>query len=213
MNKVNMDILTEINIKKEAIEEVGEFEVLLEDGEIYLSPETLSLAYIVQNEDGRWEVYTNSGHMYRAYDSKAQAQKKAYAMHMWGKKQLEQGVIGNYDAGPPEEGKITPRKHEKVEKQNWGSWQDKPREKKFTMDKMVTDDKGKGSSSSFLPEKEQEMEQGKKNEDANEGLPVNKNAPIPELSTDDEHPPDEIEAIPLLKGGKILKEFILFRLS
>lgn len=217
-NNINVDILTEMNIKKEAIEEVEDFKVLLEDGEIYISPETLSLAYIIQNEDGRWEVYTNSGHMYRAYDSKAQAQKKAYAMHMWGKKQLEQGIIGNYDAGPPEEGKITPRKHEKVEKKNWGSWQDKPREKKFAMDKMdnmATGGRKKksqsGDNSFILPEKEQEVENGNNDNNEDEKMLNNSNMPIPELSVDDEHPPEEIETIPLLQNGKILKEFILFR--
>lgn len=65
--------------------ELQEFENLLEDGYINILPDSISLAYVLQNDNGLWEVYTNSGFKVGEFQDKTLAIKKATSMRLYAK--------------------------------------------------------------------------------------------------------------------------------
>ena len=81
-----MDTL--VNVKDMIEPEYKEFEILLEEGEIDVSHDAISLAYVLPSPNG-YEVYTNSGYKVGTYDDADLARRKAFSMRMYTKKMME----------------------------------------------------------------------------------------------------------------------------
>lgn len=72
------------------IDDMTDFDALLQEGGIYISPETLSLGYMAQDDNTKeWEVYTNNGSKYKGNLTKEEAERKIMALQIWGQCQKQ----------------------------------------------------------------------------------------------------------------------------
>ena len=141
------------------ISEYKEFEILLEEGEIDISPDAISLAYVLPSPNG-YEVYTNSGYKVGTYDDEDLARRKAFSMRMYTKKMMERDK-GTYN---PETGK-SPKGREKaknLEKQDYRV-QEKLNVKPVQPVNKAIEDRSVKKGSKEIPENPEDVKAGKVN--------------------------------------------------
>ncbi len=187
------------------ISEYKEFEILLEEGEIDISPDAISLAYVLPSPNG-YEVYTNSGYKVGTYDDEDLARRKAFSMRMYTKKMMERDK-GTYN---PETGK-SPKGREKaknLEKQDYRV-QEKLNVKPVQPVNKAIEDRSVKKGSKEIPENPEDVKAGKVNIQPQQ----DKQAVLDRLRQESEkQAPDEIDTEPLKDGdNKILDQFIIAR--
>jgi len=187
------------------ISEYKEFEILLEEGEIDISPDAISLAYVLPSPNG-YEVYTNSGYKVGTYDDEDLARRKAFSMRMYTKKMMERDK-GTYN---PETGK-SPKGREKaknLEKQDYRV-QEKLNVKPVQPVNKAIEDRSVKKGSKEIPENPEDVKAGKVNIQPQQ----DKQAVLDRLRQESEkQAPDEINNEPLKdENNKILSQFVLAR--
>jgi hypothetical protein len=170
--------------------ELQEFNDLLEEGHINISPDAISLAYVLQNDRNLWEVYTNSGFKVGEFPEKDLAMKKATSMRLYAKNLVGDKVVESNanDTWNPETGKTPPSKSKDQFKE------DAKKERQYLKDENI------------ISPPELDDNKGHNLKDLNLDNP-NPTAKVADI----EKPPTEIETVPLMENDKILKEFTLFR--
>lgn len=194
-----MDTL--INIKDMIEPEYKEFEILLEEGEIDISPDAISLAYVLSSPNG-YEVYTNSGYKVGTYDDEDLARRKAFSMRMYTKKLIEQDKK-TYN---PETGKspIGKEKAKNLEKQDYRI-QEKLNIKPVQPVNKTTEDKSTGG-------KNKEISEDIKDKDIKIKQQNNQSILDKLREESNKQAPDEINNEPLKdENNKILPQFVLAR--
>jgi len=197
-----MDTL--VNVKDMIEPEYKEFEILLEEGEIDVSHDAISLAYVLPSPNG-YEVYTNSGYKVGTYDDADLARRKAFSMRMYTKKLMDRDK-GTYN---PETGK-SPKGREKaknLEKQDYRV-QEKLNVKPVQPVNKAIKDRSVRKGNKEISENPEDAKTGKVNTQ-----PQDKQAILDRLRQESEkQAPDEIDNEPLKdKDNKILPQFVLAR--